>query len=222
MISISVKALFYEQGGGLGVLPLLAVDQMLSRSLSWSDVSFLDFFFVCLSPPTFVSHHNAFFSLELASISQSTQTCFLSQLIQMPTQCFMYISCPITEPSIFNGDKILVPININPTLFVLFVFHSAVHYPSLTLSFCNSLWFMPSSFFFLLLSFFSSAVRPSHLHARPPNLPNNVCAYACQWQEMPIPLISFSVNLLWTSLCDFIYIKSYLHLSINLKVWLWC
>lgn len=151
MISISVKALFYERGGGL---PLLAADQMLSRSLSWSDVSFLDFFFVCLSPPTFVSHHNAFFSLELASISQSTQTCFLTQLIQMPTQCFMYISCPITEPSIFNGDKILVPININPTLFVLFVFHSTVHYPSLTLSFCDSLWFMPSSFFFYYYHFF--------------------------------------------------------------------
>lgn len=106
-------------------------------------------FSLCVSPhpPLFLTTM-PFFSFELASISQSTQTCFLTQLIQMSTQCFMYISCPITKPSIFNGDKILVPININPTLFVLFVFHSTVHYPSLTLSFCNSLWFMPSSFFF--------------------------------------------------------------------------
>lgn len=217
MISISVKALFYEQGGvGRAASTGCRSNAVKILVLVWCLFPRL---FLCVSLPTHLcfSPQCLFFTW-----AQSTQTCFLSQLIQMPTQCFMYISCPITEPSIFNGDKILVPININPTLFVLFVFHSAVHYPSLTLSFCNSLWFMPSSFFFLLLSFFSSAVRPSHLHARPPNLPNNVCAYACQWQEMPISLISFSVNLLWTSLCDFIYIKSYLHLSINLKVWLWC
>lgn len=68
--------------------PPLALDEMLSRSLSCSDVSFC-LPFVRVSPPSFLSHYNASrFAVEPVSFSRSPQTCLWTQLVQMSNAVF--------------------------------------------------------------------------------------------------------------------------------------
>ena len=83
-------------------MPPLVWDQMVLQSSSLVSLCVLLLF--CFSPQwlSFCS-----FSLEPASLSPSTYTCLLMQLIQISTRFVMYISCSITEPSIFNGTRSL-------------------------------------------------------------------------------------------------------------------
>ncbi len=157
-------------------VPLLGWNHMLSRSLSVSDVSLPVFAFVCQSSPSF-------FSLLCLSFYcfALPQTCLLTQQIQMTTSCFIYISCPIPEPSIFNRTRSLLYLTL-PLHRLFSLPLSDVHSPSNSPAPYTLLSFMLYLCLFSPLSIPVICMPASPIFPRP----NNVHAYACEWQEMPV------------------------------------
>lgn len=129
----------------------------------------------------------------------------------------MYISCPITEPSIFNGTRSLSPLTLTWHCLFLSVFRSVLsplqqlspHFlpfiPSLSLalSLFRPLFFLFHSFSCLFFPLLSIPVisKPALL------ISFNVCAYV-----FVVRNASFLSSCSLLSLCNFIYIKCYLHL----------